>query len=161
MLNNLTTTPWLCVDWSIKLNRTSLNLIPSLDLHIIFVDLFVHVFKLSIHPWFRHTRSQFFIYTEICINSPSQFKHNDVRLQHWLHDSTACVFLASSHMPHHYACHVIASFVIPLSYTLSFLCHSVYWLFLCHYWTPLTSMTTIYNTNIICIYVCMYICVSL
>ena len=44
---------------------------------------------------------------------------NDVRLQHRIHDSIktpSCVFPTSSHMPHHHACHVITSFVIPLYY---------------------------------------------
>ena len=64
-----------------------------------------------------------------------------------LHDSIitpSCVFLASSQMPHHHACHVITSFVIPLSYT-KFSLPSCPWLFLWHYWTPLTSMTTTFN----------------
>ena len=149
LLNKLTASPWLCIDWSedrsIKLDQTSSDLIPLLNLHIIFMDSFLQVFKLSINSWFRNTRIQLLIYTEICINSPSQFKHNDVRLQHWLHDCTPGVFPASSHMPKHYACHVITSFFIPLSY-IDFSLPSCPWLFLCHYWTHLTSMKTTLNT---------------
>ena len=78
------------------------------------------------------------------------FLQNDVIMQQWfqLHDTSwnipchTIIYSISSPMP----CHVVISHIIihamsslPLSFT-EFVLTSYPWLFLCHYWTPLTSM---------------------
>ena len=67
---------------------------------------------------------------------------NDVKLQPWLPDDSRTpsrVFQASSHMPHHHICHVIASFdFLWLSLTFTEFCPAIMsWLVLGHYGTLL------------------------
>ena len=52
------------------------------------------------------------------------------------------------HIPCHHMCHATSSTmpchpITTLVFSLSLSCHHIHWLFLCHSWTPLTSMTTI------------------
>ena len=63
----------------------------------------------------------------------------------WILQCLLCIYFFC-----HRPCYWFSLVINPVTdFPLSLLnssCHYIYWLFLCHSWTPLTSMTTIFST---------------